>query len=244
MSITQAAWKKDLVQDGYVRFSGLTPKMLVTRALQAIQNDLRVNYDVNRQTEYDNRSYCPDLCDTPVIRDLLVKSPIYGFLNDTLGIRNLRIGPGQIAIRRSRNHAEPVPPTPHLDGFATGLNGVPGDRIYNHTVLIGVFLTPVLTEFAGNFTVWPASHYVYERYFRERGNRAMHEPMPELQLGDPVQLCCDVGDVVLAHYSLGHTAAVNTSEQDRIAIFFRAVLSKAQANGWPYLTNIWDGWNL
>jgi ectoine hydroxylase-related dioxygenase (phytanoyl-CoA dioxygenase family) len=124
------------------------------------------------------------------------------------------------------------------------LNGVPADRIYSHTVLIGVFLTPVLTEFAGNFTVWPTSHYLYERYFRERGSHAMHEPMPELQLGDPVQLCCDVGDVVLAHYSLGHTAAVNTSEQDRIAVFFRAVLSKAQANGWPYLTNIWDGWNL
>ena len=244
MNISQATWKKDLVRDGYVSFTGLTPMPLVTRAVQAIQTDLQKNYDVSRQTEYDNRSYCPDLCDTSVIRNLLVKSPIYSFLDDALGIRNLRIGPGQIAIRRARNHAESISPRPHIDGFATGLNGVPADRIYSHTVLIGVFLTPVRTEFAGNFTVWPGSHYLYERYFRERGKRAMHEPMPELQLGEPVQLCCDAGDVVLAHYSLGHTAAVNTAEQDRIAIFFRAVLSAAQKDGWPYLINIWDGWNL
>src|SRR5262245_10994435 len=193
---------------------------LVSGALQAIQSDLQTTYDVGRQIEYDNRSYCPDLCDTPVIRNLLVKSPIYGFLDEALGIRNFRFGPGQIAIRRARNHLEPIPPTPHIDGFATGLNGVPADRIYNHTVLIGVFLTAVPTQFAGNFTAWPGSHYLYERYFRERGKQAMHEPMPELQLGEPVQLCCEVSDVVLAHYSLGHTAAVNTAEHDRIAVFF------------------------
>ena len=244
MDIIEASWKNDLVRDGYVRFSGLTPMPLVTRALQAIQADLQTNYNANRQIEYDNRSYCPDLRDTRVIRNLLVKSPIYGLLDEALGMRNLRVGPGQIAIRRARNHPQPMPPAPHIDGFATGLNGVPADGIYNHTVLIGVFLTPVRTEFAGNFTVWPGSHYSYERYFRERGKRAMHEPMPELQLGEPVQLCCSVGDVVLAHYSLGHTAAVNTADHDRIAVFFRAVLSGAQSDGWPYLTNIWAGWNL
>src|SRR5262249_49661475 len=140
------------------------------------------------------------------------------------------------------NHAEPIAPTPHLDGFSSGLNRVPSGNIYNHTALVGVFLTPIQKPFAGNFTVWPGSQYIYERYFRERGKRALTEPMPRLELGDPIQLLCNPGDVVLAHYQLGHTAAVNTADVDRIAVFFRAVLRDVERDRWRYLTNIWDGW--
>jgi len=151
---------------------------------------------------------------------------------------------GQIAIRRAHNVPEPVPPIAHIDGFASGVNGVPVGKIYNHTVTVGVFLTPTRSEFAGNFTVWRGSHQVYEHYFRERGPRAMSESMPEPEIGEPVQLMCDVGDVVLAHYQLAHSAAVNTSDFDRIAVFFRIWLRTMESNRWHYLTNIWDGWNL
>jgi ectoine hydroxylase-related dioxygenase (phytanoyl-CoA dioxygenase family) len=107
-----------------------------------------------------------------------------------------------------------------------------------------VFLTPVREQFAGNFTVWPGSHYTYERYFRQRGPRALREPAPTLDVGDPVQLMCEAGDVVFAHYQLGHTPAVNTTDKDRIAVFFRVVLRWVKWNRWHYLTNIWEGWNL
>src|SRR6185436_4122294 len=104
----------------------------------------------------------------------------------------------------------------------------------------------IRTEFAGNFTAWPGSHYIYERYFRERGPRVLTEPMPELEIGEPVQLMCEAGDVVFAHYELGHTAAVNTADVDRIAVFFRVVLRDAQKKKaqWRYLTNLWEGWRL
>ena len=111
-------------------------------------------------------------------------------------------------------------------------------------MLVGVFLTPVEREFAGNFTVWPGSHYLYENYFRERGPRTMSEPVPALEIGPPLQLMCDVGDVVLAHYELGHSAAVNTAALDRIAIYFRVWLRKVESYRWHYLTNMWDGWRL
>ena len=55
---------------------------------------------------------------------------------------------------------------------------------------------------------------------------------------------CDVGDVVLAHYELGHSAAVNTAEIDSIAIYFRVWLRSLESNRWHYLTNMWDGWKL
>ena len=238
------SWQEQLRTQGFAEFPRLTPEPLIKAARNAIELDLSSNYDPNRQTEYDNQSYCPELKGTSPIMNLLLQSPVHNILDELFGISNIEWDKGQIAIRRAHNYPEPVPPTPHLDGFATGVNGLSEGKIYNHTVLVGVFLTPVRGEFAGNFTVWPGSHYVYENYFRERGPRAMSEPMPAPEIGPPVQLRCAVGDVVLAHYELGHSAAVNTAAVDRIAVYFRVWLRSVESDRWHYLTNIWDGWKL
>ena len=237
-------WQQQLRTQGFARFPHLTPAPLIKAARDAIEIDLNSNYDPERQTEYDNQSYCPDLRGASPIVNLLVQSPVHRILDEIFEIDNIDWDGGQIAIRRAHNWPEPVPPTPHLDGFASVVNGLDEGKIYNHTVLVGVFLTPVQREFAGNFTVWPGSHHVYENYFRERGPRAMSEPMPVLEIGPPEQMICDVGDVVLAHYQLGHSAAVNTADVDRIAIYFRVWLRKVESDRWHYLTNIWDGWKM
>jgi len=237
-------WQEQLRAQGYARFPQLTPEPLMKAALDAIEIDLSNNYDPARKTEYDNQSFCPDLRGTPPIRNLISQSPVYNILDEIFEIDNIDWDGGQIAIRRAHNFPEPIPPTPHIDGFASGLNGLDAGKVYNFTVLVGVFLTPVRTEFAGNFTVWPGSHYIYENYFRERGPEAMREPVPEPEIGEPVQLLCDAGDVVLAHYQLGHSAAVNNADLDRIAIYFRVWLRKIESDRWHYLTNIWDGWKL
>jgi len=237
-------WQEHLKANGYAHFTRMTPESLMTPARKAIEFDLSSNYDPKRQGEYDNRSYCPDLREAPPIMNLLTESPILNVLDETFGLDQIDWDKGQIAIRRAHNHSEPIPPTPHIDGFSTGLNGLEAGRIYNHTVTVGVFLTPTTKEFAGNFTVWPGSHYLYERYFRERGPDAMSEPIPTPEIGPPVQLKCEVGDVVLAHYQLGHSAAVNTSDSDRIAIFFRIWLRAVELDRWHYLTNMWEGWQL
>jgi hypothetical protein len=237
-------WQEQLRTQGFAQFPRLTPEPLIRAARDAIELNLSSNYDPNRQTEYDNQSYCPELKGASPIMNLLLQSPVHNILDELFEIANIDWDKGQIAIRRAHNYPEPVPPTPHLDGFSTGVNGLTEGKIYNHTVLVGVFLTPVRSEFAGNFTVWPGSHYVYENYFRERGPRAMSEPKPTLEIGPPVQLTCAVGDVVLAHYELGHSAAVNTAAEDRIAVYFRVWLRSVESDRWHYLTNIWDGWKL
>lgn len=237
-------WQQQLRTQGFAHFPRLTPEPVIKAALDAIKIDLSSNYDAERQIEYDNQSYCPDLKGTPPIMDLISQSPVHNLLDEIFGIDNIDWDKGQIAIRRAHNYPEPVPPAPHIDGFATGVNGLTEGKIYNHTVLVGFFLTPVHKEFAGNFTVWPGSQDVYENYFRERGPGAMREPVPTPEIGSPVQLICDVGDVVLAHYQLGHSAAVNTADIDRIAIYFRVWLRKMESDRWHYLTNIWDGWKL
>ena len=237
-------WKEELRTQGFARFPQLTPEHLIKAARDAIEIDLSNNYDPARKIEYDNQSYCPDLKGTPPIMNLISQAPVYNILDEIFEIDNIDWDKGQIAIRRAHNHPAPVPPTPHIDGFASGANGLDVGKIYNHTVLVGVFLTPVHSEFAGNFTVWPGSHYVYENHFRARGPGAMREPMPTPEIGPPVQLMCDVGDVVLAHYQLGHSAAVNTADLDRIAVYFRVWLRKVESDRWHYLTNMWDGWKL
>ncbi len=235
-------WQEQLRSDGYAQFAGITPKLLVDSALQAIDFDLKNNYDSSRQVEYDSRSYCPDLKGTSPIMGLISESPILNILDELFGLEKIDWDKGQIAIRRAHNVPEPLPPVPHIDGFSSGLNGLEEGRVYNHTVTVGVFLTPTTREFAGNFTVWPGSHYIYEHYFQERGSRAMSEPAPTPEIGQPVQLMCGVGDVVVAHYQLGHSAAVNTSDNDRVAIFFRVWLRDLELRRWHYLTNIWEGW--
>jgi hypothetical protein len=235
-------WHTQLRTYGYAHFPGLTPTSLALAASEAIDMDLRDNYDSKRQLEYDNRSYCPGLLGATPIMDLLLRSPTIEIVDEALGLDNIEWSKGQIAIRRSRNFPGEIPPEPHLDGFASGLNGLEVGKIYSHTALVGVYLTPTLRPFAGNFTVWPGSHYVYESYFRARGPRAMGEPMPAPEIGQPVQLMCGVGDVVICHYQLGHSAAVNTTEIDRIAVYFRIWLRDIEDRRWEYLTNIWEGW--
>jgi ectoine hydroxylase-related dioxygenase (phytanoyl-CoA dioxygenase family) len=72
----------------------------------------------------------------------------------------------------------------------------------------------------------------------------MLEGMPQIELGQPIQLFADLGDVVLCHYQLAHTAALNLSANDRIAIYFRGWLKGIENRRWELLTNIWNGWQV
>src|ERR1044071_1340731 len=146
----QMNWQEQLRTQGFAQFPRLTPEPVINAARAAIELDLTNNYDPERKTEYDNQSYYPDLKGTPPIMNLISKSPVHKLLDEIFELENIDWDKGQIAIRRAHNFPEAVPPTPHIDGFATGVNGLTEGKIYNHTVLVGVFLTPVRNEFAGN----------------------------------------------------------------------------------------------
>ncbi len=66
-------------------------------------------------------------------------------------------------------------------------NGVKEGTIGNFTALVGVFLSDLPEPFAGNFTVWPGSHRLYETYFREQGPQALLKGMPKVDLPEPEQ---------------------------------------------------------
>jgi len=239
-----AEWRSSLVERGYAHFPRLVPMGLIQGARTAIADELRLRYDAKREVEYSNQSYCPDILGTPAITDLLERSPVREIVNTALGLDAVEWDGGQVAIRWAHNVDREFAPEPHLDGYPTANNGLPRGRINNHTATIGVFLTTTPCTFAGNLTVWPGTHHVYERHFREGGPRVLFEPYPQLSLGAPLQLMCEAGDVVLMHYELAHTAAVNTSDVDRIAVYFRLWLRGIDEQRWECLANLWRGWRL
>jgi hypothetical protein len=241
----QIAWHTALVRDGYALLSNLIPQGITAVAREVITRDLVDRFDPARQLEYEHRSYCPDLRASPEIMALLLNPPVRSLLDAVIGFDRLGYSPGQIAIRRTRKDERPTPPEAHIDGLATPYNGVVGPELSTFTVLVGVFLTDVLTDYSGNLTVWPGSHRALEAYFRQRGPAAMFEGMPAVTLGDPVQLICTAGDVVLCHYQLAHASVANMAAAvDRIAVYFRLWLTDIGDRRWRLLTHIWDGWKI
>jgi hypothetical protein len=238
-------WQLRLKRGGYAHFRGLCPDALVAAARAAIDADLAINYDPARQIEYDQLSYCPTLRRTPVLMALLEQSGIAAKLDDAIGFDRLDYHHAQIALRRAHNAPTAEPPAPHIDGLPSPHNGVPADvLVLNFTALIGVYLSPTRQEFAGNFTVWPGSHHLLERHFREHGVETLRGGMPRIPLGTPLQLMTEPGDIVLCRYQLAHTAAVNVSDCDRYAVYFRLWLKDIDERRWDLMTNIWDGWRI
>jgi hypothetical protein len=241
-------WRTSLLDRGYAHFPRVVPAALLDAARAAIAEDLRLRYVAEREHEYGSRTYCPDLVSAPPIMDLLERAPVRDILDAALGFDALSHSDGgQIAIRWAHNVDREYPPEPHIDGIPSPDNGVPPGALDTLTAVVGVFLTTTPRTFAGNLVVWPGTHRVYERYFRERGPSSLYEPLPALDLGAPEQLICETGDVVLMHYELAHTAAVNTSDVDRIAVYFRLLfrgIDEARWDRWECLVDPWRGWRI
>jgi ectoine hydroxylase-related dioxygenase (phytanoyl-CoA dioxygenase family) len=114
------------------------------------------------------------------------------------------------------------PGGPHMDGLTPiDASGRPG----TFTMLAGIFLTDQTVENAGNLWVWPGSHRASAAYFREQGPDAIFSlpigPYPPVALGEPRQVLGRAGDVLFAHYMLGHNIGGNTSDARREAVYFR-----------------------
>lgn len=239
------AWQPRLKRDGYAHFQGLCPSALIAEARAAIDTDLATNYEPARQIEYDHRSYCPGLRRAPVLMALLLQSGITVQLDAVIGFDRLGYHNAQIALRRAHNALAAEPPDPHIDGLPSPHNGVPANvLVSNFTALVGVYLSPTREEFAGNFTVWPGSHHALERHLREHGVETLRGGMPRIPLGTPLQLMTEPGDIVLCHYQLAHTAAVNVSDRDRYAVYFRLWFKDIDDRRRQLMTNIWDDWRI
>ena len=243
MELTRAQ-KQEFCDNGYIKLPGIVPMEMVYQARRAINASLGQNgMDPAQLSKFRAQTYCPELTKEPVITDLYNATPIKALAESAVGVGKIRpVGSGQIALRFP-SMDPPREPGPHLDGMYTPTNGVKEGTIANFTALVGVFLSDLPEPYAGNFTVWPGTHTLFEGYFRERGPEALLEGMPKVALPEPRQFLGQAGDAALVHYQLAHGIAGNGSPNVRYAIFFRLSHVDHEQYHWECMTDIWAEWS-
>jgi len=229
-----------LVRDGYLHLRGLVPHRRVEAALAAINRSLgERGLPPDRLTEMRARTFCPELASAPELLALYGETPARALAEAAIG--RVRVpAEVQIALRFPEAQARPV--FPHIDGMYTPDNGVPAGTLLHFTALLGVFLSDVTVPDAGNFTVWPGSHHRLEAHFRAHGTSGIGEAFPSLAPSRHRPLLGRAGDVVLAHYALAHSAAVNLGPHIRYAVFFRLYHADHERADTRPLTELWSQW--
>ncbi len=89
--------------------------------------------------------------------------------------------------------------------------------------------------------MWPGSHLAHAAYFRTRGPDAFFAAggYPPVQLPEPEQVTGEPGDLLLAHYLLGHNIGGNTSSAVRRAAYFRVKRTGHDRRWREFLTDPW-----
>jgi len=128
--------------------------------------------------------------------------------------------PEQVQISLNIPPFDHLPGGPHVDGL---MPPEPDGRPGTFTLLAGIFLTDQAAGGMGNLWVWPGSHRSAARYFREHGTDALLSsvPYPPVELSEPRQVLGRAGDLLLAHYLLGHNIGGNVSAVRREVVYFR-----------------------
>ncbi len=118
------------------------------------------------------------------------------------------------------------PGGPHIDGHVR--QHPEHDAPDSFTLLAGIFLSDETEIDAGSMWVWPGSHLVHRDVFRERGTDVLmttgghitmlpHAP----RLGVPLPVLGRRGDLLLAHFLLGHNTGGNLTSTTRRMLYYR-----------------------
>ena len=111
------------------------------------------------------------------------------------------------------------PGGPHIDGLTPP---EPCGRPGTFTLLAGIFLTDQTDIDMGNLWVWPRSHRVMAAHLMQHGPEALLDlAHPKFPLAEPEQILGKPGDLLVAHYLLGHNMGGNTSPSVRRMLYFR-----------------------
>lgn len=235
--------RQQILHEGYTIIPGAIPRVMVDRALNAINADLGDGIDPEQVPIYRSRSFCPALQSSRVVVDLFNKTPVLPLVESLLGEGQVRpVGGAQLAIRFPKVGDPPERIGCHLDGMYSKLNGVKEGTISNFTMLAVVLLSDLTGPWQGNFTVWPGSHLKFETWFREHGPESLLDGMPPIDYPEPRQLTGQAGDVVLCHYQVAHSAGPNVSPHVRYAAIFRVYHVDHGSHRPEAMTDLWLEW--
>ncbi len=175
--------------------------------------------------------------------------PLFAVLDRPLGIMEaatdlvrpdeVDVAFGQVQVAFNVPPYDHRPGRPHIDGYAPD-QVTPG----TFTLLAGLLLTDQNVDDVGNLWVWPGSHLAHAAFFARSGPggfaAARGYPDPDLDLEEPVQIHGRRGDVLLAHYLLGHNIGGNIqSDVTRMALYWRLQVPGHAESWYSSLSDAW-----
>lgn len=206
---------REFAEQGYVLLPGAVPRDVVEAATATV--DELVEGEPPGDGVRGPHFYFPEAADEPSLIAPLTGTGAWEAAESLSGAGTLE-EPWQVQVPLNIPPFLHLPGIPHIDGFPP----LPDGRPATFTMLGGVLLSDQLDEDAGNLWIWPGSHLTHAAYFREKGPDAFFDAAgyPPLRLPErPVQLRGRAGDLLLAHYLLGHNIGGNTSGAVRRALY-------------------------
>jgi hypothetical protein len=203
MPTISSAQLRTFARDGYLVLPQVVPAPLIDAARRAIAD--RVRQDPPPAYQRGPHFYFVlkegDALPVPLLAPLVDSDamPVAQSLIDGAPFDP----PDHVQISRNIPPFPHRPGGPHIDGLTPPeSDGRPG----TFTMLAGIFLTDQTREDAGNLWVWPGSHLGTATYLRAHGSDALAScvPYPPISLAGPRQVTGRAGDLLLAHYLLGH----------------------------------------
>ncbi|WP_327287519.1 phytanoyl-CoA dioxygenase family protein [Streptomyces sp. NBC_01198] len=174
--------------------------------------------------------------DEPALREPLTRSPAFGLAEQLAGAGTLKY-PWQVQVALNIPPYSHRPGAPHIDSDRQEPTGEPVQGTF--TLLACVLMSDQLTENSGNLWVWPGTHLRHAAYFRDHGPQ-MFCAYPPIDWPEPEQIRGRAGDLLLAHYLLGHNIGGNyASDQTRRALYFRISARDHDAHQDDFLQDPW-----
>lgn len=207
--------------DGYLVVRGFVPDDLLCAA------DAEMDHLVRRDPPPENKTgphfYFPSPAELPHADTALRRSGALALAEELVAPGTLDHAFDHIQVALNIPPYPHRPGGPHLDGHRPDQ-----DRPGSFTMLAAIFLGDESAPDSGNLWVWPGSHLLHQRLFAERGTRALlavsghtlglDDPPP---LADPRPVLAERGDLLLAHFLLGHNIGGNTTDRTRRILYYR-----------------------
>lgn len=225
---------REFAERGFVVVPGAVPADLVAAATRTI--DALVDRRPPGPEVRGNHFYWPPSSRVPALRALLVDSPAWAMAESLAG-------PGTLRLIENVQVALNIPPFPHRPGrpHIDASDPPDPDRPGTFTMLVGVLMSDQRGTDAGNLWVWPGTHLTHAAYFRAHGPDSFFTaaPYPDVALPEPEQVSGRAGDLLLAHYLLGHNIGGNTSATVRRAVYFRLAAHDHDAHWREFIQQPW-----
>jgi Phytanoyl-CoA dioxygenase (PhyH) len=224
----------EFAERGFVLVPQVVRGSVLARAAQRI--DEVVVADPPVADKHGSHFYFLETKAEPALMAPLTRTAAFALAEQLAGAATLEV-PWQVQIALNIPPYSHRPGIPHIDADNAEPTGEPVRGTF--TLLAGILMTDQLAENSGNLWVWPGTHLSHAAYFRDHGPE-LFCAYPPISLPEPEQVRGRAGDLLLAHYLLGHNIGGNDeSEQTRRALYFRISAKDHSSHRDEFLRDPW-----